>query len=149
MVYSQRVDICPELKCCKWNELIKIPTCLLRDWIPESQTVLLYASSRVCPMVSVRGKTPIPMTPWGYSRHTWSDRLWTLRGGAGGKFHTFDDMRHRREPKQPGLSPTSPVLSNTVKFLICPSVAMYPIAGLGRCVCHPLDSTKSRLCRLV
>lgn len=61
---------------------------------------------QVCPIVSVRGKTPIPMIPWGYSHHTWgslNSYRWSM---CRWKVPLLDkgmhDMRSRRERKQPG-----------------------------------------------
>lgn len=54
----------------KWNNQISHLSAARQ--IPESKSY--FVMSRVCPMVSVRGKTPIPMTPWGYSCHTRGNR---------------------------------------------------------------------------
>lgn len=151
MVESQRADICPELKCCKWNEIIKIPTCLLLDRF-QSQTVL-FCVVRVCPMVSVRGKTPIPMTLWGYSRHARGQQAvrtlprWSMcRWGNSILPLTW----HRREPKQPGWSPTSPFpqqYSQVPHLSICGHVSIRLEKGGVEIILQ--ISTKSFLCRLV
>lgn len=95
-----------------YGKIIKIPAGLLLDRIQGLNS--LFCLVQVCPIVSVRGKTPIPMVPWGYSHHTRrQEAVQTLQDGAcaGGKVPLLDrgmhDMRSRRECKQPGLSLTS------------------------------------------
>lgn len=58
-------------------------------------------------MVSVRGKTPIPMTQWGYTRGNRQSELFKLEHVQVGNSILLMTW-HRREPKQPGSSPTSP-----------------------------------------
>lgn len=104
--------------------------------IPESNSLIFVLS--VCPMVSVRGKTPIPMTPWvlftPQNRQSELFKMEHVQVGNSIRLMAWDTggnlsslVCHRQAPS----------LSNTVKFLICPSVVMYPLTGKGRCRNHP------------
>lgn len=87
----------------KWNygKIIKIPTGSAAGQIPGLNS--LFCLVQVCLIVSVRGKTPIPMDPWGYSHHTrgslnssgWSLCRWKVPLMDKG----MHDMRFWRERK--------------------------------------------------
>lgn len=105
--------------------------------IPESNSLLCVV--RVRPMVSVRGKTPIPTIQWAYTRgnrqlelfkvehvRPGNTILWMTRHDTGGNLSSL--ACHQLAS-----------LGNTVKFLICPSVVTCPLAGRRRYGNHPPD----------
>lgn len=101
-------------------------------------------------MVSVRGKTPIPMTPWGYSCHTRGNRqseLFKMEHVQMGNSILLM-TRYRREPKRPCLSPTRlfPQRQSSSSFVHLWSCIHQPKKGGIETILQ--ISTKSLLCRL-